>query len=297
MGLAWGWCGFLEAEGGGSFISFGTQRASLLPKRHPGDPGELLPSRKAGPPCSWSPHWALAGRLLLVARGSHPQGRGFSGLQSLYSPLPSFTHFLAKSLMTRQEGVLGRELGTRTGPTHSDWRTTPVLWARSPGPIGLWWLWCPWHGRVAGIFTDLDGIHCGVGRRGLAFIYFFHLRLCPGFFGLPCGKECAGDFQSLCLSGHLPLVGWAAGRLSCFSHMEGGKGGRKVTPGGRAVLPGTPTPPHDSEACRGFAGLQSWGRGSGHLGTDLRQPEEPGRSWGLGTAASELGLLPTGREA
>lgn len=193
MGLAWGWCGFLEAEGGGSFISFGTQRASLLPKRHQETPesccraGRLVlhaPGVRTGPllgGCSWRP-------------GVPSHGGGAPVDCRVCSPSPYFTHFLAKSLMTRQEGVLGREPGTRTGPTHSDWRTTPVLWARSPGPLGLWWLWCPWHGRVAGILTDLDGMHCGLGRRGLGFIYFFHLRLCPGFFGLSCGNERARDF-------------------------------------------------------------------------------------------------------
>lgn len=92
MGLAWGWCGFLEAEGGGSLISFGTQRASLLPKRRQEPQGGCCragrlvlraPGALAGP--------SLGGRSWRPGVPSHRGGGSVTRRDSALQALPSLT--------------------------------------------------------------------------------------------------------------------------------------------------------------------------------------------------------------
>lgn len=84
--------------------------------------------------------------------------------------------------------------------------------------------------------------------------------------------ECASAFEPLCLPGHLPLVEWAAGWLSHFSHVEAARRGD--------------TYPGLSEACTGFAGV-GWEEGVGKAAF-MDKAEAPRGAQG----SCRLGLLP-----
>lgn len=95
MGLAWGWCGFLEAEGGGTFISFGTQGPASFPRGSQETQesccragwlalhtlGVLAEPLLEG--CSWLPGVRMKETL------PTPQGEGFSGSVFTLQALPS----------------------------------------------------------------------------------------------------------------------------------------------------------------------------------------------------------------
>lgn len=153
MGLAWGWRRFLEAEGGGSFISFGTQGPASCPRGSQETqesccragwlalhtPGVLAEPLLGG--CSWLPGVRMKETL------PTPQGEDSVDPSSLSKP---FLHSLSGKItrdqtshLSSQEGVLGRELGTRSGPAHSDWRVTPCCGHGDQDPISLRWLGVP----------------------------------------------------------------------------------------------------------------------------------------------------------
>lgn len=88
------------------------------------------------------------------------------------------------------------------------------------------------------------------------------------FFGLCYGNDVPGSLNP---SVYQAIGLWWGGRPSRFSHIEGGKGGSKVTTNGRAVLTdihSTSDSLRPAEALQGCCG----GEGRGHLGTDRRQP-------------------------
>lgn len=112
---AWVWRGFLEAEDGDSFVSFGVQGPASCPRRSwetkgsrchaAGGCPSTLPASPLSPACgcSWLPGALDEGDPSLCPSAPTPPtpGDGSVGC-SLCSPSSSFTHFLPKFLVTRQ---------------------------------------------------------------------------------------------------------------------------------------------------------------------------------------------------
>lgn len=165
-------------------------RASLPPQRRPGDQGMPRPCRGGWPCGILEPRRALAEPSL--GGCSHCRGFGVGGppgalpthgesgpvtavfaLQFLPVSLSGKVTHAQISHLSRQGGVLGGELGMRSGPTQPDQRASPELWAPSLGPGRS-----PSACSVPGVKEQLRSLFT-----------FFQLRSRPGFSGLSYGMS------------------------------------------------------------------------------------------------------------
>lgn len=214
---AWVWRGFLEAEDGDSFVSFGVQGPASCPRRSwetkgsrchaAGGCPSTLPASPLSPACgcSWLPGALDEGDPSLCPSAPTPPPdpwRRVSRLQSLLSKLLLYS-LSAKiprdqtSPLSRQGGVFSREVRTRRGASYPD-REPPRVVGTEPGTLSV-------SGGCSGpgMEGELESLLTWVESRGLRgwFYFLFPTRVMSVFLRTVLWEHAPSACQAIGLCG------------------------------------------------------------------------------------------------